>query len=116
MDVADASEVRVEVHTPHHTYLLPPPKNPNFMKAKCRSLSFTRCENPLLLSKNNDFIRAGFYFIPQNEKRTDTLCCFQCGIKLQNWLPSDDPYVQHHRYSKNCDYLNMVDVIGCNLN
>lgn len=33
--------------------------------------------------------------------------CFHCGIGLRNWEEDDDPYVEHCRWSPNCQYMKL---------
>lgn len=41
-----------------------------------------------LISGNNDHVR-----------------CFNCGIGLQNWDSEDNPFVEHARWSQECEFL-----------
>jgi len=44
---------------------------------------------------------AGFYFTP-NDKYSDCVTCYRCGIKMFNWLPDDTPKVEHKKFSPSC--------------
>ena len=35
----------------------------------------------------------------------DHVRCFYCGIGLQNWDSEDNPFVEHARWSSECQYL-----------
>ena len=35
----------------------------------------------------------------------DHVRCFYCGIGLQNWDSEDNPFVEHARWSSDCQYL-----------
>ncbi|CAC5378828.1 BIRC7_8 [Mytilus coruscus] len=35
----------------------------------------------------------------------DCVRCFQCGIGLRNWEEDDNPWVEHARWSRKCQYL-----------
>lgn len=37
----------------------------------------------------------------------DFVRCFHCGIGLRNWEEDDDPYVEHCRWSPNCQYMKL---------
>lgn len=37
----------------------------------------------------------------------DFVRCFHCGIGLRNWEDDDDPYVEHCRWSPNCQYMKL---------
>lgn len=45
---------------------------------------------------------AGFYYEPTGSDRT---LCFQCGICLLYWEPTDEPWSEHERHSNNCPYV-----------
>ncbi|OPL33839.1 hypothetical protein AM593_05311, partial [Mytilus galloprovincialis] len=52
----------------------------------------------------------------------DCVRCFQCGIGLRNWEEDDNPWVEHARWSRKCQYLirrkgqefidNVVQLLG----
>ncbi|XP_071137231.1 baculoviral IAP repeat-containing protein 7-A-like [Mytilus edulis] len=44
---------------------------------------------------------AGFYYTGNN----DHVRCFHCGIGLQNWDSEDNPFVEHARWSQECQFL-----------
>ncbi|XP_052090054.1 baculoviral IAP repeat-containing protein 2-like isoform X2 [Mytilus californianus] len=44
---------------------------------------------------------AGFYYTGSN----DHVRCFHCGIGLQNWDSEDNPFVEHARWSQECQFL-----------
>ncbi|XP_071135937.1 death-associated inhibitor of apoptosis 1-like isoform X2 [Mytilus edulis] len=44
---------------------------------------------------------AGFYYTGNN----DHVRCFHCGIGLQNWDSEDNPFVEHARWSAECQFL-----------
>lgn len=46
---------------------------------------------------------AGFFAISNQ----DFVRCFHCGIGLRNWEDDDDPYVEHCRWSPNCQYMKL---------
>lgn len=35
----------------------------------------------------------------------DHVKCFSCGIRLNKWLPENDPWEEHKKYSPNCPFL-----------
>ncbi|XP_048252537.1 baculoviral IAP repeat-containing protein 7-like [Haliotis rufescens] len=41
---------------------------------------------------------------------TDSVCCFQYGVRLRRWAPLDDPWVEHLKWSPQCTYLKMTGV------
>ncbi|KAK3096447.1 hypothetical protein FSP39_000247 [Pinctada imbricata] len=44
---------------------------------------------------------AGLYYTYHD----DSVRCFQCGIGLSGWEAEDDPYVEHARWSPQCEYI-----------
>ena len=48
----------------------------------------------------NEYLK--YYSIAGNQ---DFVRCFHCGIGLRNWEEDDDPYVEHGRWSPNCQYI-----------
>lgn len=47
---------------------------------------------------------AGFYF-DSSIARLDTAKCFHCGLFLNQWKPSDDPWQEHQKFSPDCRYI-----------
>ncbi|XP_046335026.1 E3 ubiquitin-protein ligase XIAP-like [Haliotis rufescens] len=41
----------------------------------------------------------------------DGVYCFQCGVRLRRWGSPDDPWVEHHKWSPNCDYLRLTGLV-----
>ena len=44
---------------------------------------------------------AGFYYTGTN----DQVRCFWCALELRSWVPGDDPWREHARYSPSCPWL-----------
>ena len=54
--------------------------------------------------------RAGFIYTG----RSDKVKCFECGVTLCNWEPSDEPISEHIRWSSMCKYINkLINHGGC---
>ena len=47
--------------------------------------------------KPKNLAEAGFYYVG-TDQYDDTVCCFACKGKLNNWKAEDDPYEQHKRH------------------
>uniref|UniRef100_A0A2C9LV71 Uncharacterized protein n=1 Tax=Biomphalaria glabrata TaxID=6526 RepID=A0A2C9LV71_BIOGL len=64
-----------------------------------RLKSFERCFN--LIKSKEELAEAGFYY------DADGNCtrCFECGIGLTNWQPSDDVWIEHAKFRKTCAWL-----------
>ena len=50
---------------------------------------------------------SGFYYIGYS----DLVQCFSCGVRLCEWLTTDQPWVEHEKHSPNCMFLNMVKCV-----
>jgi len=51
---------------------------------------------------------AGFYYYPRTASATDkddTAVCFQCGLGLDGWEPTDDPVHEHSRRRPDCPFV-----------
>ncbi|XP_069136356.1 baculoviral IAP repeat-containing protein 7-B-like isoform X2 [Argopecten irradians] len=72
-------------------------QNPQFTEICKREETFVHWEksDPELL------VNAGFYFTGEK----DIVRCFHCDIGIADWEPTDDPWVDHARYSPDCDFL-----------
>ncbi|KAF6197352.1 hypothetical protein GE061_020287 [Apolygus lucorum] len=47
---------------------------------------------------------AGFYYLGKGDQTK----CFHCGIGLNAWRDTDDPWTEHARHSPKCRYMQMV--------
>ncbi|PAA49083.1 hypothetical protein BOX15_Mlig014850g1 [Macrostomum lignano] len=45
--------------------------------------------------------QAGFFQL----SGTDCLACYWCGVNLRHWLPDDEPWIEHARWSPRCCHL-----------
>ena len=48
--------------------------------------------------------KAGFYYTGEIDK----VACFACSVILSEWERTDDPWVEHFKWSKNCSFLKMM--------
>lgn len=48
-----------------------------------------------------DLVMCGFY----SRGPPDKLVCYHCGLGLRDWLPDDDPWMEHALNSRHCPYL-----------
>ena len=44
---------------------------------------------------------AGFYYTGTG----DRTACFSCGLNICDWEKDDDPWTEHARFHRNCEYL-----------
>lgn len=47
----------------------------------------------------------GFF---RNKEGVDGVQCFDCGIRIYDWKPNDDPLSEHLRLSSNCKFANRL--------
>ena len=76
-------------------------KYPNFRTMAQRIQSYILSTAPVRNPENMS--EAGFFAITNQ----DFVRCFHCGIGLRNWEEDDDPYVEHCRWSPNCQYMKL---------
>lgn len=51
--------------------------------------------------KRKDLVAAGFFYTTKD----DTIACHHCGIALRGWKAKHDPWAQHAKWSRNCQYV-----------
>ena len=78
------------------------PKHPEYAVELARIGSFKNWPKVDIQSPET-LARAGFFYVGYS----DMCKCFFCDIGLRNWEDPDDPWVQHARWSPECDYLKM---------
>ncbi|EFN76761.1 death-associated inhibitor of apoptosis 1 [Harpegnathos saltator] len=47
---------------------------------------------------------AGFYYTGESDK----VRCFECHVEISQWLPDDDPMVDHQRWSGKCRFIRGI--------
>ncbi len=57
--------------------------------------------------KPEDMARAGFIYLNVG----DTCKCFSCNVQVKSWESTDDPFGEHSRWSRDCNYLKMVGIL-----
>ena len=86
-------------------------KYPTFASLRAREKSFSTWPEKKSIS---EMIEAGFFY----SGKSDTVYCFHCGLVLHQWEQSDDPRIEHLKWSKYCGYIRSdttdvgVDVCG----
>ena len=50
--------------------------------------------------------KAGFYYTGEHDK----VQCFACSVKITRWERTDDPWLEHKKWSSQCVYLKIT---GC---
>ena len=50
--------------------------------------------------------KAGFYYTGEHDK----VQCFACSVELTRWERTDDPWLEHKKWSSQCVYLKIT---GC---
>ena len=78
---------------------------PNYRYYEHRLRTFDTWPKQMIPNKY-DLAQQGFVYTGQSDKVT----CFQCGVVLKDWERTDDPWIEHSKWSPHCDYLKMI---GC---
>ncbi|CAL7932748.1 unnamed protein product [Xylocopa violacea] len=76
------------------------PWNPRYASFGSRLLSFDRWP-PSIRQTAERMAEAGFYY----RNRADIVRCFQCGCRLDRWLPLVDPWTRHAVASPHCFFV-----------
>lgn len=76
------------------------PVHPKYVTVAARLDTFK--DWPISLKqKPKDMVEAGFFYMGTGDKTA----CFYCGIGLKDWEETDDPWIEHSKWSPNCAYL-----------
>jgi hypothetical protein len=78
---------------------------PDMMQYEDRLQSFKNWSKQLIPDKYA-MAKAGFIYTGES----DVVRCFGCSIRLSQWEKTDDPWVEHLKWSPECSFLKMV---GC---
>lgn len=77
-------------------------KCPTFASLQAREKSFALWSAKQSI---NEMIEAGFFY----SGKSDLVYCFHCGLGLHLWEQSDEPMIEHSKYSKHCGYIHPTD-------
>jgi len=58
---------------------------------------------PHKFPKKEQLAKAGFYYLGTD----DQVKCYSCGLVLSKWSKNDDPWIEHCKYSGDCEYLRL---------
>ncbi|XP_044010183.1 baculoviral IAP repeat-containing protein 2-like [Aphidius gifuensis] len=47
---------------------------------------------------------AGFYYTGVS----NFVCCFECGVKINDWTLGDTPWLEHHRNKPSCKFVRRI--------
>ena len=78
-------------------------ENTKFMFYEDRLLTFEHWSKQIQPDKYR-LAKAGFFYTGELDK----VICFACGVTLREWERTDDPWVEHNKWSKNCVFLKMT--------
>ncbi|XP_071135428.1 uncharacterized protein [Mytilus edulis] len=78
-----------------------PLKYPNYESLQSRKDSYFDWPEKRSSLHPYDLSECGLFFTHFE----DCVRCFQCGIGLRNWEEDDNPWVEHARWSRKCQYL-----------
>jgi hypothetical protein len=59
-----------------------------------------------LMPRAAQLASAGFIYTNQG----DRVRCFSCKVLLCDWKKSDNPFEEHYRWSKNCEFLKVCHI------
>lgn len=59
---------------------------------------------PSVSMKPDRLASAGFYYTGESDK----VRCFECHVEISQWLPDDDPMVDHQRWSAKCRFIRNI--------
>ncbi|CAC5422367.1 unnamed protein product [Mytilus coruscus] len=76
------------------------PRYPVYVELAARLHSFRRW--PFYGPTVEDLAHAGFFGERHNG---DSVCCYYCGVVLNNWDRNDDPWVEHAWWFPQCRFL-----------
>lgn len=71
-----------------------------------RLSSFTNWPRQMKQSSRT-MAQAGFVYL----NRGDSCFCFKCELIFKGWESTDNPWLEHKKWSPDCDYINMVGII-----
>ncbi|XP_048751259.2 uncharacterized protein LOC125662965 [Ostrea edulis] len=67
---------------------------------RLKSFSMWRCVTGTTPTTHS-LANSGFFYIGDN----DSTSCHHCDLKLKNWEPKDNPWIEHARWQPRCDFL-----------
>ena len=82
------------------------PVHKEFLNIQSRLETFKKFPVSYKKIKTEALACAGFFFMPnENNYQSDQCICYSCGLNLYKWEPRDDPWDEHKKYNKNCEYI-----------
>ena len=82
---------------------------PQYQVYEHRLKSFNDRLWPISLHQNEvTLAKAGLFYSGNG----DIVICAFCGIHLYRWLPNDDPFTEHKKFSKNCKFISLFQDIN----
>lgn len=55
-----------------------------------------------LSQTKEDMAKAGFFYTGISDK----VICFSCGLKLNQWQPTDEPLAEHAKHLGTCEFMS----------
>lgn len=77
--------------------------SPDYCFYKDRLSTFT-CWPVQISPIKFDLAENGLYYTGES----DVVKCFSCGVRLYNWMATDDARTEHLKYSPTCFFLKMI--------
>ncbi|XP_061727713.1 baculoviral IAP repeat-containing protein 7-B-like [Cydia pomonella] len=76
------------------------PQHKDYITEKIRQRTFTNWLGPPTLTPEK-MAEAGFFYVRESDKTK----CYHCGGGLSNWIPEDDPWIEHAHWFPKCYYV-----------
>ncbi|XP_050392207.1 baculoviral IAP repeat-containing protein 2 [Patella vulgata] len=76
-------------------------KSPQYESLISRISTFTKAWKNTGFQSPIKMAEAGFFYTGN----VDAVKCWFCGIALKTWEPTDDPWMEHIRWSNNCGFI-----------
>ena len=93
----------------HHEITWTQTLYPQYQVYEHRLKSFNDRLWPISLHQNEvTLAKAGLFYSGNG----DIVICAFCGIHLYRWLPNDDPFTEHKKFSKNCKFISLIQDIN----
>ena len=80
----------------------PPPHTPSMKYVSARLDTFKSWPKQMR-QKKHEMASAGWIYTGQGDK----VRCFHCNCGVYNWEYRDNPWKEHHKWQKNCEFLKL---------
>ena len=99
----DHTNVPIQVASSPSTVPIQTQSPPNLQYERNRLATFDNWPSGIPVS-TDDLAEAGFYYLGVR----DVVCCFQCRVHIEQWVPGDVPVDEHLKHSPDCSFARQV--------